>query len=350
VVLKIPSRYVNVQDKPETGIMIGEASNLIRCGIVLAGGEGQRLRPFIRRFRTDDLPKQYVNLIGTHTMLERTFHRAEKLIRQEHLFTVVSQAHLRYAEVRSQLSGRPKGTVVVQPENKETAPGLLLPLSYLYKRFPDATVVVLPSDHFILEEGLFTKYLALACRVVETDPSRFVLLGMQPNEPEPEYGYILPDEKTNDLSVHNVLRFVEKPQAPAAREIIAYGGLWNTMIMVFKAKTLMDLVRTTARSLYRSFKRIIDAIETSEERAVVEETYRNIEPLNFSSGFLEALPLSNSVCLSVLPVKGVYWSDLGSEQRLLSALQKTGYAVRIKRISERGHFVVRENRPTRLLR
>lgn len=325
--------------------MIGESIKLIRCGIVLAGGEGQRLRPFIRRFRGDELPKQYVKLIGSHTMLERTFRRADKLIRPEHLFTVVSQAHLRYPEVTSQLSRRPKGTVVVQPENKETAPGLLLPLSFLYRRFPGATVVVFPSDHLIIEEDLFTKHVDLACRVVEACPSSFVLLGMQPSEPEREYGYILPDKQANNFGVHRVLRFVEKPQAPAAREIIAKGGLWNTMIMAFKAKTLMELVRTTARSLYSSFKRISDAIETSEERAVVEEIYRAIRPLNFSSGLLEALPRSDSVCLSVLPVKGVYWSDLGSEQRLLSALQMTGYRAGGKRDPERTDSLARENTP-----
>lgn len=330
--------------------MRGKTGNLIRCGIVLAGGEGQRLRPFIRRFRTDDLPKQYVNLIGTQTMLERTFCRAEKLIRQKRVFTVVSRAHLRYAEVRKQLSGRPKGTVVAQPENRETAPGLLLPLSYLYKSFPNATVVVLPSDHFILEENLFTRYLDLACRVVERDVSRFVLLGMESNEPDPEYGYILPAEQKNNLGVHKVLRFVEKPQLPVAREIIAKGGLWNTMIMVFKAKTLIDLVRKTARSLYVSFKRMSDAIETTEERAVMEEIYREIEPLNFSTGLLEALPLSDLVCLSVLPVKGVYWSDLGSEQRLLSALRRTGCAARIQRVPKRGHAIVGEGSLTTLLR
>jgi mannose-1-phosphate guanylyltransferase len=327
-----------------------KSSNSIRCGIVLAGGEGRRLRSFVRQFRADDLPKQYVKLIGTHSMLDQTFLRAERLIRKEHLFTVVSQDHLGYAEVRRQLSSRHKGTVIVQPANKETAPGLLLPMTHLYKHFPNATVIVLPSDHFILGEELFTKYLTLACRVVEADPSRFILLGMQPNQAETEYGYIVQDEENDDCGVNRVLRFVEKPQPAIAHEIIAKGGLWNTMIMVFKAKTLMDLVCTMARSLHDSFKRISDAIETPEERIVVEEIYRNIEPLNFSHGFLEALPLSNAVRLSALAVKGVYWSDLGSEQRLLSALQKTGYAVTINAVSKRGHPVVRENRVAGLLR
>ena len=329
--------------------MVSESS-IIRCAIVLAGGEGRRLQSFLRQFRTDDLPKQYVKLIGTDSMLDRTFRRAERLICKEHLFTVVSQDHLRYAEVKRQLSSRHKGTVILQPANKETAPGLLLPMAYLYRNFPNATVIVLPSDHFILGEDLFTKYLVFACRVVEADPSRFILLGMQPNEAETEYGYIVPDEEKDDCGINKVLRFVEKPQIATAREIIAKGGLWNTMIMVFKAKTLMDLVSTMAWSLYDSFRRIIDAIETPEERSVVEEIYRNIEPLNFSHGFLEVLPRSNAVCLSVLAAKGIYWSDLGSEKRLLSALQRSGYAARINAVRERGHPLVRENRATALLR
>jgi mannose-1-phosphate guanylyltransferase len=329
--------------------MISEGST-IRCGIVLAGGEGRRLQSFLHQFRTDDLPKQYVSLIGTRSMLQQTFQRAEKLIRKEHLFTVVCRDHLKYEDVRRQLSGRRQGTVIVQPANKETAPGLLLPLTYLYKHYPNATVIVLPSDHFILGQELFTKYLNFACRVVEADPSRFILLGMQPNEPETEYGYIVQGKERDDLRINRVLRFIEKPERATAYEIIAKGGLWNTMIMVFKAKTLMDIVCATAWSLYRSFKRITDAIETPEERPVVEEIYKNIEPLNFSHGFLEVLPYSKTVHLSVLAVKGVYWSDLGSEQRLLSALRKTGHTAGISAVRERGRPLVRESRPMAFLR
>jgi len=65
----------------------------IRCGIVLAAGDGQRLRSFIQRLRDDSLPKQFVRFIGTRSMLEHTFHRAEKLIKTERLFTVVNRYH-----------------------------------------------------------------------------------------------------------------------------------------------------------------------------------------------------------------------------------------------------------------
>ena len=156
----------------------------VRCGIVLAGGNGKRLAPFIRQIRADDLPKQYVNLSGSRSMLEHTFHRAEKLISPERLFTVVGRNHLEYPEARRQLLARPKGTIVVQPENKETAPGLLLPLMHLYKGYPTSTVAVFPSDHFIVEEDLFMLHVQRAFRVVEQDASRLVLLGVEPSSPE----------------------------------------------------------------------------------------------------------------------------------------------------------------------
>jgi mannose-1-phosphate guanylyltransferase len=88
-------------------------------------------------------------------MLEHTFDRAEKSISPERLFTVVGRNHLNYPEARRQLSARPEGTIVVQPENKETAPGLLLPLMHLVKRDPTSRVAVFPSAHFIVEEDLF---------------------------------------------------------------------------------------------------------------------------------------------------------------------------------------------------
>jgi mannose-1-phosphate guanylyltransferase len=305
------------------------------CGIVLAGGEGKRLQPFVNRLRGDTLPKQFVNFIGTRSMLEHTFYRAEKLIPRERLFTIVSRNHLGHREVRRQTTKRPRGTVIVQPENKETAPGLLLPLMHLYKRSPESVVVVFPSDHFILEEDLFMSHVHLACEAVERDASRLVLIGAEPNEPEPDYGYILPGAKVKSLSrlgLRAVSQFIEKPEPDAARELVLRGGLWNTMVMVFKAKTLIDLVRSVVPRLYSSFQLIWEAIGTPREKNVVEEVYQQTEPVNFSKGLLEVLSSMHRSPLSVLPVHGVLWSDWGSGQRVLSALKKIGYLGRLRGI------------------
>jgi mannose-1-phosphate guanylyltransferase len=297
----------------------------VRCGIILAAGEGKRLQPFVRRLRGKDLPKQFVNFTGSRSMLEHTFHRVETLIPSARLFTVVGREHLKHPEVGRQLSGCATGNVILQPRNKETGPGILLPLTHLYKRYPESVVVMFPSDHFILEEDLFMDHVDRACREVERDGSRLVLLGMEPNDPDPEYGYILPVVGTNvsaGWEVRKVSRFVEKPEPRAAMELFDLGGLWNTMVMVFKARTLMELVRRADPILSHSFQRVIDSIGTPAESGVVEEIYRNMEPVNFSKGLLEICSMQYSSHLGVLPVRGVFWSDWGSEQRIKSILKK----------------------------
>jgi mannose-1-phosphate guanylyltransferase len=297
------------------------------CGIVLAGGEGKRLQPLIHRLRGDTLPKQFVNVIGTRSMLEHTFSRAKMLIPADRIITVVSSGHLRYPEVRRQISSFPRGTVVLQPDNKDTGPGLLLPLMHLCKRYPKSTVVVFPSDHFVLEEERFMSQVHMAYRAVERDPSRVVLLGIEPNTPEPEYGYILPSERPKALAclgVFTISRFIEKPAPGTAQELILRGGLWNTMVMVFRASTLLHLLRTHFPAIYSYFQQIKEAIGSPFERAVLQETYGSMPPVNFSRDMLQLFAQRHPLRFLVLPVKGVSWSDWGSEYRVTKTLKKVG--------------------------
>ena len=90
--------------------MTGNSSSYNRCGIVLAGGDGCRLKPFVHQLRGNSLPKQYVNIIGTRSMIEHAFARAEKVIPRERIFTVVNRDHLSHPEARQQLSTRSEGT------------------------------------------------------------------------------------------------------------------------------------------------------------------------------------------------------------------------------------------------
>ncbi len=317
--------------------MLKSSNAPVRCGIVLAAGDGQRVKSFIHRVWGEHMPKQYVQFLGSRSLLEQTFHRSEKLILPDHLFTVVSQKHLQHPEVGRQLSGRPKGTVVIQPSNKDTAPGLLLPLMHLYKRYPEAVVVILPSDHFVIEEDLFMGYVELACRMVERNLSRLLLLGIDPYGPEPEYGYIVPGERNNHgalASIRNVLGFIEKPPLDLAHKLLQGGSLWNTMVMVSKAKTLLELAKKTQPALYQTFQEVLEVIGSPQEMNVLEAVYQNLQPLNFSSGLLEALPSQFPSCLDVLPVKEVFWSDWGSEQRIVSDLRKTGHLGSIESYSK----------------
>jgi len=287
---------------------------------VLAGGDGKRLQGYIRNTRGTDLPKQYVNLIGRRSMLEHTFERTERLIPARQIVTVVSKQHLRYGAVRDQLSHRAPENIIVQPKNKETGPGIFLPLMHLYKRCPDATVAVFPSDHFILEEDRFMDHVALAAQAVAHDPSRIVLLALEAQYPEVEYGYVVPREdhgRLNLWGIRNTARFIEKPDPLTARHLVDAGALWNTMIMVFKVRTLLTILHSLCPTTHERFSRIYDAIGTSAETRTTDEVYQTLEPMNFSKGFLELVAATRPETMSILPVLQVYWSDWGSPERSL---------------------------------
>ena len=301
------------------------ASPWVRCGIILAAGDGTRLRPMIRRLRGDELPKQYVRFDGRSSMLEQTVDRATTLIPEERLYTVIGRHHLSYRDAREQLDRR-GGHIIAQPANKETAPGLLLPLMHLYKQYPEAVVAVFPSDHAISDGDLFMSYVDCAFHVVEQHPWLVVQLGVEPSGPEPEYGYILPGEvitRDDHTEVRAVVGFVEKPNASTAGLLALQGGVWNTMVMVFRAKTWLRLICDVLPELFDAFRRIYHAIGTPDEARVIEEVYATIRPVNLSAGFLSSIAATTPSPLAVLPVRGVIWSDWGSERRIPASLQLT---------------------------
>ena len=296
------------------------------CGLVLAGGEGKRLQPFIKSLGKGELPKQYVNIVGTRSMLEHTLERAERLIPSERVFSIITESHLKHPEVREQISSRPKDTVIVQPENKETGPGLLLPLMHLHKRYPSSVVLVLPSDHFIWEEDRLMDHTRLACVAVRRDPSRLILLGVKPDKDEPEYGYLLPSKKSPAIGpkMSEISWFIEKPKQKIARRLMRAGGLWNTMIMAFKSSTMLHWVSRLAPVLYHQFQQIYQAIGTPGESDVVRDVYRRLKPINFSKEFLEPMVKSYPSSLVALSVRDLLWSDWGTASRIKDVLKTIG--------------------------
>jgi len=300
------------------------SSPAVRCGIILSGGNGTRLRDFVFRRRADYLPKQYLNFIGKRSMLEHTFQRVEKLIPAQKLLVVIAKEHLQFDEVRHQIAPRPRKCIVIQPENKDTGPGILLPLMHLYKRYPDAIVALFPSDHFILEEDLFMQHVDRAFRAVESDGSRIVLLGMEPNDPDPEYGYILYGGNPDLDGDRTVEMFVEKPSTETAKKIIRRGALWNTLVLVVRCKILLQAIQRATPELYRSFEPIQHAIGTADEQRVIERVYQKLPPLNFSKRVLENLSYEDRQNFRVLPVRGVTWKDWGTSDRLSKTLRQLG--------------------------
>lgn len=293
-------------------------------GLVLAAGNGTRLEAYIERLKGKRVPKQFVNFIGRRSMLEHTFQRAERLIPREKILAIVGKHHLEHDEVRRQLGGRPEGTIIVQPVNKDTGPGILLPVVHLYKRDPKAIVSVFPSDHFVLEEDRFMAHVNLAAKAVASDSCRVVILATEARDAEVEYGYVLAGENLGGFDFYGtrpIDRFIEKPAKEVAGHLVLAGGLWNTMVMVFKVETVLEMFARIQPEVFRRFMNILDAIGTPHEQDRVEQVYRDLEPVNFSKGFLEHVPRYYPSAIHVLPVLQVYWSDWGSRKRVVETRQ-----------------------------
>jgi mannose-1-phosphate guanylyltransferase len=308
----------------------------VSCALVLAGGEGKRLRSFVHLLRRDLLPKQYVNFIGRRSMLEHTLSRAEELVSLSSVFTVVNAGHLIFPEVRQQLAARHQDTVLVQPENKDTAPGILFSLIHIAKLYPNSIVTMLPSDHFVLKEENLANCLKFADGLVKRDSSRLVLLGIEPDHEETEYGYIVPGAKVKrgKQPAWQISSFVEKPDNRTAETLTRRGALWNTMMMVCHTATMLEIIKNLSSALFAAFEPLIEAVGPAEEKSACVEIYRELQPVNFSKDILEPLAHQTSRLLT-LPVRDVLWSDWGSESRIMEVLRMTGHAARLNGLNHR---------------
>jgi mannose-1-phosphate guanylyltransferase len=289
--------------------------------IILAGGNGERISDDIHRWMGRPIPKQYCAFVGTRSMLQHTLARADALGPREHQLIVVARSHR--TEALSQLADRPRGTVITQPENRNTFAGVFLPLTHVYRRDPDATVVIYPSDHFIYPEKDFMELAASAVEAAEELPHRPVLLGVQAARIELDYGWVWPGRelwRSGDYSVRAVNQFMEKPSradAIAARES---GGLWNTLIVAVKARALWQLGWRCFPEIMGPFERLHDAIGSCQESSVLDSIYKAMPARNFSADLLT--PAASEV--AVMPMEGILWSDWGRAERIVETLSRIG--------------------------
>jgi mannose-1-phosphate guanylyltransferase len=290
-------------------------------GVILAGGDGRRLQAFIRARFGCDRPKQYCTFLGTQSMLRQTIRRAEHLIPPERLLTVITRPHLPYA--REELEDRPPGTVLIQPCNRETGPGILLPALHVQHQDPEAIVALLPSDHFVVGGQRFMAAVAAAAAYVAREPGRLVLLGVSPTQPEIDYGWIEIGDKLGCAQgevLYQVLQFWEKPSLAQARVLYRQGYLWNTMVVVGWVGLLVTLFYMLTPQVVQAFGPLRRVLGTPHEADVLPEVYAQLPTVNFS----QAILTPSAHRLAVLPVEGVYWSDWGDPRRLLLDLARFG--------------------------
>jgi mannose-1-phosphate guanylyltransferase len=275
--------------------------------LVLAGGEGSRLQGLTRNVHGVVVPKQFCSLQGGPSLLQEALQRAATVASMQHLCTVVAAQHRQWWTSMLGLL-RPRN-VFVQPHNRGTAHGILLSLLRMADMDPEAMVVVLPADHHLRNEEVMVDALREAADLASAHAESIYLLGIEPEEPDAELGYILPAAGSR-RGAAAVARFVEKPAEAEARAMIAQGALWNSFIMAASVRSLLSLFDgsfETARNAMHSL-----------DGARLDEAYQHLRPLDFSRDVLSG----NEAVLRVLAVPQCGWSDLGTTSRVESTLRR----------------------------
>jgi len=283
-----------------------------RWGVILAGGNGARLQHFIKSRFGENRPKQYCALIGKRSMLRHTIDRVTPLFTSDHLFTTVSAQHLTWA--LKDLSDRPKGTMIIQPFNRETGPGILLPLLHIHHADPQAIVSMFPADHFILQEERYRTFVVAANEYVSRHPDHVVALGIAPSSQQYGYGWIEKGDRTNSEGISHVRRFWEKPDTQLMQYLYEKKCLWNTMTLVGTSMNLLHLYERHMNEVFVSSQQIVQSIGTTLESEVTERVFSTIPSVNFSHRILEHIPEK----MFVLQMNGIYWNDWGDEERILN--------------------------------
>jgi len=278
-----------------------------RWAIVLAGGDGTRLRPLT----TDDagtvVPKQFCSLSGGPSLLEAALARAERPVPRDRVLRVVAADHERFW--REQLAHLPPQNVFRLACNRGTALGLFLPLLFVLNRDPEASVVVLPADHHVEDEAILAASLRAALDDAVAGESGVVLLGMSPQDATADYGWIIPAGPYG--ATRAVSAFVEKPGAVRAGVLRAQGALWNTFLFAGRARVLRDLIERHAGAPARE---LASAVALGGD--AVDRVYEVLEPVDLSHDVFAKAPAA----LRVLEVPQCGWTDLGTPQRVRACL------------------------------
>ncbi|HEX7375159.1 MAG TPA: sugar phosphate nucleotidyltransferase [Steroidobacteraceae bacterium] len=281
--------------------------------IVLAAGEGRRLSS-LTTANGVAVPKQFCSLNGGPSLLQEALERAGRVAPPRRVCTIVAAQHRRWWS--APLAALPAENVIVQPENRGTAIGVLLPLLRLELRDPRGRVVLLPADHHVRDEDTLARTLRDASRQLRHDTGDLLLLGIEPDEADPELGYIVPAAEAGEIRA--VDRFVEKPVAALATDLVAQGAVWNSFIIVAQLQAMLRLYERRLPELVTELRRAVRRDAVTGTLAEVASYYADLPMLDFSRDVLEG----QEDHLRVVTVPSCGWSDLGTPHRVAAALRR----------------------------
>ncbi|MFA6320891.1 MAG: mannose-1-phosphate guanylyltransferase [Candidatus Omnitrophota bacterium] len=280
--------------------------------VVLVGGKGKRLRPL----STAALPKAFLSITKDRkTMFRRTLDRVRCFAGDSSIIVVANKAHKKL--VMKDFPKIAEKNLLLEPVSRNTAPAITLAAATVEKIAPGAAMAVLPTDQYITEKKKFVDSVQRGMKFVKTNPGAIVVLGVKPRYPSVHFGYIKIGGKTvgGGVGIKKVGKFVEKPDKPKAEKYIKSGQyLWNTGAFIFKAQTMLDLVKKLEPRIY-------NAIVGSGK---MEKGYRASPDISIDYAVIEK-------ARSIYCVEARYeWHDLGGFESLIKILMREGRKFNMK--------------------
>jgi mannose-1-phosphate guanylyltransferase len=279
--------------------------------VIMAGGGGTRLWPVSRKER----PKQLLPLLGQETLFQSTVSRLRNLFPPERILVVTVEEQAR--EMKKQSPEIPEKNYLLEPAPRGTASVVGLAATVLQKRDPNASMAILPSDHFIRNVDLFHYLLKAAFDVAEN--GYLVTLGITPTAPSTAYGYIQqgkPVDGDYKYPVYQVVRFKEKPDEQTAQQLLHAGDhSWNSGMFIWRADAILGEIQKQMPDLSGALNKISAAWGTGKQDSVLNELWHDLKNETVDYGVME-----NAEKVAVLPAGGLGWSDVGMWSSLFEVL------------------------------
>jgi mannose-1-phosphate guanylyltransferase len=279
--------------------------------VIMAGGVGSRLWPRSRLAT----PKQFLDLLGSRTMLQETVDRIEPLIPLDRVLVVAGEDH--ETTVRSQVPGLPPENMITEPGPRGTAPCIGLAAVTLQQRDPTATMAVFPADHRIADATHFRKAVAAAAQVAQDD--YLVTLGITPDHPNTGYGYIQRGTSLGEvqgLPVYRVRRFTEKPDAATAESFLGSGEYyWNGGIFIWRVSAILAEMARLLPQLHGELQSVAEAWDAPAREGKLAAAWERVPRTTIDYGVME-----KAARVAVLPVD-MGWDDVGNWASLSGLLE-----------------------------
>ena len=278
---------------------------------IMAGGIGSRFWPKSRQ----DFPKQFLDILNTgKTLIQWTFERFATLIPVENIYIVTSQEYIEI--VKEQLPGLPEENILGEPSRKNTAPCIAYISLKLHQKDPDASLIIAPSDHLIMDNIAFIKVCLEALSFVNKHRA-FITLGIKPSYPNTGYGYIQHEQQSVTDNVYKVKTFTEKPNLELAKTFLSSGDfLWNAGIFVWQVKNILEAFERYLPEMYEVFMADKDKFNTPAEKKALEHIYPLCTNISIDFGIME-----KADNVYVIPSE-FGWSDLGTWNSAYENLEK----------------------------